>query len=271
MRFLLLALVVLCAWGTASCDRNDASGNRREVMVFAAASLRDSLEEIRRKFSAKRPKVELVFNFAGSNTLARQLLAKPAANVFVSANEGWMNRLEEAGRLVPKSRHNLLANRLAFVVKADSKLTWPGATKLATFDYRHLVMGDPSAVPAGMYARSYLESLRTDGGAHSLWQRVEDRVLPMPDVRAALRVVERDPKSMAIVYETDALVSPGVRTLYVVPADGGPPIRYPAALLKGKNSEAAGEFFDFLNSSQAKTVFRKYGFVIPTPVQRVGE
>lgn len=230
-------------------------------MVFAAASLRDALEVARSKFELNHPKVRVIFNFAGSNTLARQLLARPFANVFISANEEWMDRLEAAGHLAPGSRRDVIGNRLAFVAKSNSALVWAGPTKLASLDFRHLVVGDPQSVPAGIYARQYLESLSADGA--SIWLDVQDRLLPMPDVKAALRAIERDPKSVGIVYETDALISRRVRTLYTVPTDEGPAIRYPAALIKGEDSAPAKAFLEFLSLDTTQAIFRNFGFVSP--------
>jgi molybdate transport system substrate-binding protein len=263
MRGLLTTLLILCCWGAASCNRSEGTTRpvRREVMVFAAASLRDALEAVGHKFELQHPQIHLIFNFAGSNTLARQLLAKPFANVFISANELWMDRLQDAGRLAPGTRRNILGNRLAFVVKSGSELSWRGTADLSELGFRHLVLGDPEAVPAGVYARRYLESVGDDGS--SVWAHVQDRLLPMPDVRAALRVVERDPKSVGIVYESDALVSSRVRTLYTVPVDEGPAIVYPAALMKDENSGPSETFLAFLSSAKAQSIFRQFGFVTP--------
>lgn len=261
MRGLIATLLILCLLGTASCDQNGppTPRPRQEIMVFAAASLRDALQAVGQKFELNHPKIKLIFNFAGSNTLARQLLARPYANIFISANEMWMDRLEAAGRLAPGSRRNVVSNRLAFIAATRSAFVWPGPTKLTSLDYRYLVIGDPDAVPAGIYARRYLESLKVDGS--SVWFEVQDRLLPMPDVRATLRAVERNPKSVGIVYETDALMSPRVRTLYAVPPDEGPAIRYPAALIKDEDSAPAKAFLDFLSSDRAQDMFRRFGFV----------
>ncbi len=171
-----------------------------------------------------------------------------------------MDRLNDAGRLAPGTRRNVLGNRLAFIAAQRSEFVWPGPGKLASLDYQHLVIGNPEAVPAGIYARRYLESLESDGT--SLWLEVQDRLLPMPDVRSALRAVERNVKSVGIVYETDALTSRRVRTLYTVPADEGPAIRYPAALINNEDSATAKTFFDFLWSETAQEIFRRFGFLV---------
>lgn len=226
-----------------------------EVVVSAAASLRDAILEIGELYADATP-VELVPNFAGSNELARQILASPQADVYLSANEKWMDEVEAAGRLVADSRVALLSNRLVVIVRTDSPYEVAEAGDLETLPYRHLVLANPDSVPAGIYSRQWLES-------RGLWQAVEDRVAPALDVRAALGLVETDPELIGIVYRTDAASSDEVEVSYEVPADEGPRIVYAAAALAGgPNPENGLAFMEYVQGAEAAAAFERHGFVV---------
>jgi molybdate transport system substrate-binding protein len=196
-----------------------------------------------------------VFNFAGSNTLARQILAGAAADVFVSADERWMDTVGEAGRIVPGSRRVLAGNALVLIARADSPIESLDPAGLASAPFRALALGDPESVSAGRYAKAAL-------GAH--WNGVADRVIPAPDVRAALALVVSDPEIVGIVYRTDAAASPRVRVLHEFPADAAEPIRYAAAVLRdARNGEAANAFLEFLGGEAGRAIFARHGFRPP--------
>ena len=215
------------------------------VMVFAAASLRDALRDVVEPFPGR-----VRFNFAGSNTLAMQIEAADAADVFISADMAWMDRLEAGGKLVEGSRRTLLSNTLVVVAHRDAALTAASADMLRNPAVRHVSIGDPDAVPAGRYARAWMQD-------EGVWDDVSDKVAPAADVRAALRVVEADPAVLGIVYATDAGASDRVRVLFE--AQGGPQIRYPAALVKrGGSCPAAVAFLEHLEASDG--VFAEHGF-----------
>jgi molybdate transport system substrate-binding protein len=252
-RVLLIGLAFAAA--LASCRKSNA--DRGEVVVFAAASLRESVAEIAKDYEAQNPKIRVVQNFAGSNELAQQILATPKADLFVSASEEWMDRLEKGGRVEAGTRRLLLSNRLVIVAGRESALSIASAEDLATARYRHLVLANPDAVPAGQYAKKYLES-------RGLWSKVEARVLPMPDVRAALAQAERQAEVVAIVYATDARASKQVKVLFEIPPAEAPKIGYPVALIAGRpNREAARGFYDRLVSDRALKVFEARGFSRP--------
>lgn len=231
-----------------------------EVTVFAAASLRDALEEIGTLYR-ERTGVAPVYNLAGSNELAQQILASPQADVFLSANEEWMDKVEAAGRVAAGSRSSLLSNRLVVIARTDSPHRVAAAADLATLPYRHLVLAQPDAVPAGIYTREWLASKPAAGGG-TLWDAVEGRVAPTLDVRAALGLVESDPELVGVVYRTDAATSERVHVLYEVPEAEGPRIVYAAAAIAGgPNPEAGLGFVGFLGEPEAAAVFERHGFV----------
>jgi molybdate transport system substrate-binding protein len=258
----VVAVLAVAAALLAACGAEPVQPEEPEVVVFAAASLRDvlqALDEPARRQAGLAP----VYNFAGSNVLARQIVAAPAADVFLSADERWVNELEAAGRLLIGSRRALLANRLVAVARPDGPAGIATPADLAGDGYRFLSVGDPDAVPAGVYARRFLETARLAGDA-TLWSAVEDRVAPAPDVRAALAMVEARRDAVGLVYATDAATSDAVRVLFEVPPDLAPRIRYGAAAVAGGpgGGAVARAYLDFLASETARRVFEEYGFEV---------
>jgi molybdate transport system permease protein len=247
--------IALLALLLVACHSDGPRGEKREIVVFAAASLRDALQEIDRDFAAKHG-VTVVESFAGSNQLAQQLLAAPKADIFVSASEPWMDKLEQGRRLVPGTRRTLLGNQLVVIAGKQSAVAITRPEDLTRAGYKHLALGNPDAVPAGQYAKEYLSKV-------GLWEGVEARVLPMPDVRAALAQAELRSDVVAIVYASDVRASPGVKVLYAVPIADGPRIEYPAALVqRSANVEPeVRALFDLLASPAAAAVFERHGFL----------
>ena len=217
----------------------------REVSVFAAASLRDALTEIGAVYEA-RYGASVAFNFAGSNTLARQILASGAGDVFVAADGAWMDEVERAGRVVAGTRRTILANRLVIVARPESTAAIARPEDLASAIFRYLALADPSAVPAGRYAKAALEG--------PIWDAVAPKVVPAPDVRAALALVESDPEIVGIVYRTDARSSSKVRVLAELPGEA----TYPAAALRDGEGR---RFVEFLAGPEARAIFEKHGFL----------
>lgn len=225
-----------------------------ELTVYAASSLRDVLQEL-------APTVEratgtrLVFNLGASNDLARQIVAANKADLFFSADEAWMDRVAAAGLVDAGSRRAPLANRLVVVVPADSQLQISAARDLASPAIRRLALGNPEAVPAGRYARAWLES-------QGQWTAVAERVIPALDVRAALAAVESAAVDAGIVYRTDAAQSRRVRVAYLVPEGEGPRITYAlAALAPRPHHEAARAVAAWLCGPEAAAVFERFGFL----------
>lgn len=256
-------LVSLAACGgesddTAKAGPGESSSEKGgEVMVFAAASLREAMEELGASFETETG-VHVVFNFAGSNDLAHQILATRGPDLFLSASKTWMDTVQSAGRVLEGSRRELLSNTLVVVGHArdTSAITDPCA--LAALPFRNLAIGDPEAVPAGTYARTWLRSVQCDG--KPLWDAVQARVAPTPDVRAALGLVLADPRVIGIVYRTDQLAFAD-RTRVLHQVQGGPPIRFVIArLAEGRAGESATRFYDYLAGPTGAEVFRKHGF-----------
>jgi molybdate transport system substrate-binding protein len=225
-----------------------------EVHVFAAVSLTDALKEIGAAYRAEGG-TKISFNFAASNTLARQIEEGAPADVFISADEPQMNRLQNGNHIVAESRRAVLSNTLAVIALAESQLAAASAADLAA-QVGRLAVADPRLVPAGVYARSYLERAR-------VWEQIAPKVIPLENVRAVLAAVESGNVDAGFVYQTDAALTKKCRIIFQVPAADAPPIRYPAALVhSSKQQVEAAKFLDFLRSDAARAVFEKYGFVV---------
>lgn len=238
---------------TALAPTNGAAAS---VTVFAAASLREALDEQARQFAAATGN-KVVVSYGASSALAKQIDASAPADVYISADVDWMNYVGQRNRLVPDSRVDLLRNALVLIAPAASKATLeisPGFGLAAALGTEKLAMADPGSVPAGKYGKSALEKL-------GVWTSVEKHVARTENVRAALALVSRGEAPFGIVYKTDALADKGVRVVDMFPPDSHPPIVYPAALLASGKSAAARRLLDYLRSNPARAVWEKYGFL----------
>ena len=223
-----------------------------EVTVYAAASLTDALQEVAQGFEAKTGH-KVVFNLGASNDLARQIKAGAPADVFFSADKAQMDGLEAVGLVRAVDRVDVLSNILVVVVPASRTARMSQASDLLAV--RRLALADPEAVPAGVYARTWLQSL-------ALWDTLQDRVIPTLNVRAALSAVESENADAGIVYRTDAAISKRVKVAFEVPKDKGPAIVYPMAPLAASRNSAAAELVRYLTSPPAREVYRRYGFIV---------
>jgi molybdate transport system substrate-binding protein len=247
MKTILRACAILLLMATVSAKAAD-------VNVFAAASLTDALKEIAATYE-KSSGDKILFNFASSGTLAIQIKAGGPADIFFSADELKMNDVAKQGLIVVDSRKDLLGNTLVIVIPADSSATLTSATQLAGDNFKKIALGQTKSVPAGIYAKEYLQKI-------GIWDKVAPRVIPSENVRAALGAVESGNVDAGIVYKTDALSTQNVKIAFEVPAAEGPSIVYPVALLKGgPNAGGAKKFLDYLEQPDSLKTFAKYGFI----------
>jgi molybdate transport system substrate-binding protein len=226
-----------------------------EIDVYAAASLRDVLQQLA-PACEEAAGARLVFNFGASNDLARQIEAGNKADLFFSADEAWMDRVAAAGLVDLESRHSLLSNRLVVVGLTDSPLKVQSPQDLLGPDVRRISLANPEAVPAGKYAKAWLEKV-------GLWDRLRERVLPGLDVRAALAAVESGGAEVGVVYRTDATLSKKVRVVYEVPEGEGPRISYPVAAMRDRpRLEVARRVVAWLSGPAAAAAFERDGFIV---------
>jgi molybdate transport system substrate-binding protein len=247
---LVAAFTILCGSGFSPALAQDKS-----LVVFAAASMKNALDDIDAAFTAKTG-VNVSASYAASSVLAKQIEQGAPADIFVSADTDWMDYAISKENINEPTRVNLLGNSIVLIAPKNSKID--NVTIAPGFDLAKLAgdgkiaTGDVKAVPVGKYAKAALEKLEA-------WQAAEPKFAIAESVRAALILVARGEAALGIVYSTDAKVEPGVKIVGTFPADSHPPIIYPVAATATAKAEAT-DYLAFLRSSAAKTVLEKYGF-----------
>jgi molybdate transport system substrate-binding protein len=237
------------------CALLPTASNAATVTVFAAASLKDALDEQARHFEAET-RNKVVVSYGGSNALAAQIEAGAPADVFISADLDWMDHVEHHGALVPGSRKNLLRNELVLIAPATSKMTLRIARDFdlaGALGAEKLAIANPDSVPAGKYGKAALTAL-------GVWINVAQKTARTDNVRIALSLVARGEAALGIVYKSDALADKSVRIVDIFPEATHAPIVYPGALVATSKGAAAKAFLDFLSSAPARPIWEKYGF-----------
>ncbi|WP_312122212.1 molybdate ABC transporter substrate-binding protein [Kosakonia cowanii] len=227
-----------------------------KITVFAAASLTNAMQDIAAAYT-KEKQVKVVSSFASSSTLARQIEAGAPADLFISADQKWMDYAVEKKAVDSASRETLLGNSLVVVapksgaqgeIKIDAKTDWNSLLKGG-----RLAVGDPEHVPAGIYAKEALQKL----GA---WETLSPKLAPAEDVRGALALVERSEAPLGIVYGSDAVASKGVKVVGTFPEASHKKVEYPLAIVDGHKNATVSAFYDYLKGPQASEIFKRYGF-----------
>src|ERR1019366_4476844 len=247
---LFAAFIILC--GSVSTP---AFAQDKSLTVFAAASLKNALDDIDAAYTAKTG-IKIVASYAASSTLAKQIEQGAPADIFLSADTDWMDYATAKKNIDEPTRVNLLGNSIVLIAPKDSKIDnvtiGPGFDLAKLAGDGKIATGDMTAVPVGKYAKVGLKQL----GA---WQTAEPKFAMAESVRAALTLVARGEAVLGIVYSTDAKVEPGVKTVGTFSADSHLPVIYPVAATATAKAEAA-DYLGFLRSSVAKAIFEKYGF-----------
>ncbi len=239
----------------AGCSDPETGSGRSTtgLLIFAAASTTDVLGRLATEYETQTG-IQIQCSFAASSTLARQIEAGAPADVFISADPLWMDRLEKADMIRPDSRRDLLGNELVLIAPRGQPFAVSMQRDFSLGDAfeGRLALGDPAHVPAGIYGRQALESL-------GWWNALEDRLIPALDVRDALRLVALGEATAGIVYATDAADSKRVEVIAVFPPEAHDIIRYPIAVC-GNGSPEANDFVDYLFGEDAGAVFESAGF-----------
>jgi molybdate transport system substrate-binding protein len=237
-----------------------AAAQNRDILVFAAASLKNALDEAAAQWQRESGK-KVVISYAASNTLIKQIEQGAPADMFISADLDWMDYGQQKGLIKPDTRSNLLGNRLVLIAPKDSNISaniQPGFDLAALLKGGRLAMGNVDAVPAGKYGKASLEKL----GA---WDGVKDKIAQAESVRAALLLVARGEAPLGIVYQTDAAADPTVKIVGTFPENTHPPIIYPIALTKDSSNPEALAFLNFIRSAAARPIFERQGFTVLAP------
>jgi len=226
-----------------------------QVVFFAAASLKDALGTAGKTFTAETG-IEVKFSFDASSTLARQIEQGAPADLFASADLDWMDYLAKRNLIDPKTRINLLGNRLVVIAPKDAslgELQFDAASFEAALGGGRIATGAVETVPVGRYAKLALEKL-------GLWAALSGRIAPADNVRAALAYVARGEAPLGIVYATDAAAEPKVKVVATFPRDSYPPVIYPFAVTAAAKGEDAKRFLTFLQGPAARAIFTAQGF-----------
>ena len=249
-RFVLAALLAHAAPA--------ALAQERAVTVYAAISLKEALDELSQRYERESgTPVKPVY--AATSTLARQIDKGAPADVFISADAGWMNYLESQRAVRANTRVDLLTNRLVLIAPRENAVSVkiePGLRLADALRDARLAMADPQSVPAGKYGKAALQALKA-------WEDVEPKVVRAQNVRAALALVARGEAALGIVYATDAAAEKNVRIVAEFPPGSHPRIVYPAAILRDSRSPKAAPFLRFLQSAAARSVWQHHGFDVP--------
>jgi molybdate transport system substrate-binding protein len=252
---LALAAALLACGAEPPAGRGDGQGGHgAEARLYAAASLADVLGALAKEFEPIRGS-RVVASYGASSTLAQQVREGAAPGVFLSASAEWADRVVAWGLAEPGTRVDLLTGSLVVVVPKGSKDRPASLEDLADARFARIALGDPAAVPAGMYAKAALEKA-------GVFESLRPRIVAAPDVRAALVYVERGEAPAGIVYATDAAGSGKVEVAFRVPPDLHPPVVYPMLLVRGAGRRAR-ELYDFLRSDRARAAFEAAGFGVP--------
>ncbi len=253
----LMGLAMAAAMGLAVAPL-PALAQPKELVIFAAASLKNALDEAAAGWARETGKPAPKMSYAASSALAKQLEAGAPADLFLSADLDWMDYAAGKGLIRPDTRVTLLANRIALIAPSDSTATiamGPGLDLAAVLGQGRLAMANVDAVPAGKYGKAALEKL----GA---WDGVKDKLAQADNVRAALLLVSRGEAPLGIVYTTDAAADAKVKVLATFPPDSHPPILYPVAVTRDSTHPDAVAFLAYLRGAGPKAAFEKQGFTV---------
>jgi molybdate transport system substrate-binding protein len=251
---LSLAVTATIAFGPA---RPAAQAQGGEVLVFAAASLKNALDAINTQWQKETGK-KAVISYGASSALAKQIEQAAPAQMFISADLDWMDYVAQKNLIKPETRSNLLGNRIVLIAHKDKAQPIdikPGFDLAKALGDGRLSMANVDSVPAGKYGKAALEKL-------GVWASVSNKIAQAENVRAALLLVSRGEAPLGIVYQTDAAADPNVKIIGTFPEDSHPPIIYPIALTASANNPDAASFLDYIKSTKAKPLFEAQGFTV---------
>lgn len=261
--FMLLIISLLlagCSSTETSGDSNNEPKEKTEkieektpLTISAAVSLTDALEEIKELYE-KDHSVELTFNLSGSGTLAQQIQQGAPVDIFISANQEWMNTLQEDDLVNTSTREDITGNKIVLITSKDSKIKYESVDQIVAADVDQIAIGNPESVPAGKYTEEILHNLKK-------WDELKDQFVLAKDVRQVLTYVETGNADIGFVYESDAVTSDNIDILATIDESLHDPIIYPGAVLADtKHVKEAEEFLKFLETEESQNILEKYGF-----------
>ena len=255
--FVLRGFVAFCLAIIVSCSQQQPASEPETttLLISAAASVTDAMEEVGTLYSQQQPDVTIQHNFASSGALQRQIEQGAPADVFLSAAQRQMDALEEQDLILPETRQNLLQNSIVLIVPQDSE-TVNSFSDLSVAELDHIAVGEFESVPAGQYAEEVLTNL-------GILEEIRDKLVFGNNVRQVLSFVEAGTADAGLVYATDAAMSDRIKIVESAPENSHSTIVYPIAVVKDSNhTDIAQNYLQFLSKETAKSVFEKYGFKI---------
>lgn len=258
-RLLFAAMVTSLLASTAQAASSDVSQQSKPLIVFAAASLKNAMDAVVSAYEKAHPAADVRASYAGSSTLARQIQGGAPADIYVSANQDWMDQLQKGGLIDSASRYDLLGNSLVLIAPKSSDLQVSLKKhvdlvgKLGQGNY--LAMANTDAVPAGIYGRHALTWL-------DAWSSLKGHIAQADNVRGALALVSRGESPLGVVYSSDAVADKGVRVVDTFPSASHKPIIYPVAAIADSRNTQDAAFLAFLRSARAGRIFKHWGFKV---------
>lgn len=251
---LLIAIILLSSCGITDNKQTNEIKEKATLTISAAISLTDALEEMKPIFE-KEHDVELTFNLGGSGKLAQQIQQGAPVDVFISANQDWMDILEHEKLIQSDTRKDITGNKIAFISSKKTNLSIDSLEEIDQLDsVKQIAVGNPETVPAGKYTEQFLTSLNK-------WDELQDKLILAKDVRQVLTYVETGNADVGFVYESDAKTSNQVNILFTADTTLHDPIVYPAAVMSDtEHEDLAKDFLRFLESDQAQDILKSYGF-----------
>lgn len=252
-----LALTGMVLTGCSGSDTKDKEdGKKTQVLVAAAASLKEVTGDIENKFEEKNKNIDLVFTYGGSGSLQQQIEQGSPTDVFISAGAKQMKALEDEGLILDETKENLLTNKIVLITPKDNKTDIASFEDLNSNKVSQIGFGEPSTVPVGQYTEEVLNNLGILNDVKN-----SGKVVYGKDVKEVLTWVETGNVDAGVVYETDAKTANNINIICEAPEGSYKEIVYPVAVIKdSKNPNEAKEFIEFLNSNDAKQIFKEYGF-----------
>ncbi len=253
LNWILVTVTILLVGASCQPQPSKTIQTNSNLLISAAASLQDALEEIKPLYQKTTPKVNITYNFGASGALQQQIENGAPVDIFVSAAKKQMDILEAKDLLVKATRRNLLTNSIILILPKNSAVI-SDFRQLIDPNIKKIAVGEPRSVPVGQYAEEVFTKL-------GILEQVKPKFVLGNSVRQVLAAVESGNVDAGIVYTTDAKTSKQVKVVATASENLHSPIIYPIAILKGsKNVSIASEYVQFLFGNQAKSIFEKYGF-----------
>ncbi|MEH7181172.1 molybdate ABC transporter substrate-binding protein [Neobacillus vireti] len=254
--FVGLAIYLFIGLSACSPEKSQQQTKKNELTISAAASLNEALVEIKNQFEEKNPQIKLLYNIDGSGALKQQILQGAPVDIFLSASHDQFNELIQEGIINREKQIDLLGNQLVLITNKENQFSLNGFSDLGLSQVNKIAIGIPESVPAGKYAKQTLENA-------GIWKQLEPNLIQTKDVRQVLTYVETGNVDAGIVYATDINSSNKVKVVATADEETHDPIVYPAGIIKSTSHKNEAELFlAYLQSTSAKTIFKKYGFKV---------